>query len=335
MPKPRKLQISLEATPYYHCVSRCVRRAFLCGKDFTTGRSYEHRKHQIEHDLLKTATIFFIDIAAYAVLSNHYHVVLHVDSEACKQASSKDIIRRWHQVYKGNALSHRFLDGESLEPHELNQVTVLIETWRSRLFNISWFMKVINERIARQANKEDECTGHFWESRYKSQALLDEKAVLSAIAYVDLNPIRSATASTPEKSDHTSIKLRIECWKNGLDKNRNDSSSGLQPKSLMPFSEKLSEPVSHCLNFNLIDYIKLVESTGRIIQNGKRGAISPDTPPILQRLNISTDHWVDLSTNFERRFKGIAGASESIKNLKAYFGLTRHVNRSNSETLYS
>ena len=91
MPKPRKLQISLEATPFYHCVSRCVRRASLCGKDSVSGRSYEHRRHQIEHDLLRYASIFFIDVAAFAVLSNHYHLVLHVDVEAAKP---KDIVRR-------------------------------------------------------------------------------------------------------------------------------------------------------------------------------------------------------------------------------------------------
>ena len=75
-------------------------------------------------------------------------------------------------------------------------------------------MKVLNENIARQANKEDDCTGHFWQSRFKSQALLDEKAVLSAMAYVDLNPVHAAMAATPEVSDHTSIKLRIEHWRN-------------------------------------------------------------------------------------------------------------------------
>ena len=187
MPKPRKLQISLEATPFYHCISRCVRRAFLCGNDSVTGRSYEHRRQQIEYDLLRLASILYIDVAAFAVMSNHYHVVLHVDAEAGKNADPKDIVRKWHQLFKGKDVSRKYLDAEALEPYELDQINILIETWRSRLFDISWFIKVLNENIARQAKKEDDCTGHFWVSRYKSQALLDEKAVLSAMAYVDLN----------------------------------------------------------------------------------------------------------------------------------------------------
>ena len=335
MPKPRKLQISLEATPFYHCVSRCVRRAFLCGKDRLTGRSYEHRRHQIEHDLLRLASIFFIDVAAFAVMSNHYHVVLHVDAEACKKADAKQIVRKWHQLFKGKDVSQRYLNDESLEPHELNQVDVLIDTWRARLYDISWFMKVLNERIARQANKEDECTGHFWESRYKSQALLDEKAVLSVMAYVDLNPIRAAMASTPETSDHTSIKLRIDYWKNKAAQSHSDQQENLQPRSLLPFAGNPRESMPKGLIFNLIDYIELVDWTGRMIKDGKRGAISGTAPPILQRLDISTEHWLELSTNFEQRFKGIAGSTESIKRLCAFFGLSRQVNRSNSTLLYS
>ena len=335
MPKPRKLQISLEATPFYHCVSRCVRRAFLCGKDSVTGRSYEHRRRQIEHDLLRLASIFFIDVAAFAVMSNHSHLVLHVDVEAAKQSDSKDIVGRWHQLCKPKDVSQKFIDGESLQPHEINQLNTLIDTWRSRLFDISWFMKSLNENVARRANKEDNCTGHFWESRYKSQALLDEQAVLSAMAYVDLNPVRAAIADTPENSDHTSIKMRIDYYRNKSNRSHSDHTDSNQPESLMPFAGNLRQPEPRGLIFNLTDYIELVDWTGRIIRSDKRGAITESAPPILQRLDISTNHWIELSTAFEQRFKGIAGTAQSIKALCAHFGLTRAVNRSNSQLLYS
>jgi hypothetical protein len=83
------------------------------------------------------------------------------------------------------------------------------EIYRKRLTSVSWFMKCLNEPIARAANKEISCTGHFWESRFKSQALLSEEALLSCMAYVDLNPVRANIAATPEASEHTSIKERL------------------------------------------------------------------------------------------------------------------------------
>lgn len=299
-----------------------------------SGRSYEHRRHQIEHDLLKLASIFYIDVAAFAILSNHYHVVLHVDQEAACKADPKDIVRRWHQLYKSKEVSQKYIEGEQLQPHEFNQLNILIDTWRKRLYDISWLMKVLNEEVARRANKEDECTGHFWQSRYKSQALLDEKAVLSAMTYVDLNPIRAAIAATPETSDHTSIKMRIEHWKNKANQQKDAQTEASQPKSLLPFVGNLKQPVPRGLIFSLTDYIELVDWTSRAIRDDKRGATAEGTPPILQRLSISTSHWIELSSHFESRFKGIAGSTESIKALCAHFGLTRQVNRSNSKLLY-
>ena len=260
--------------------------------------------------------------------------MLHVDKDLASKADPKDIVRRWHQIYKPKEVTEKYLNGEPLDSHEKNQINILIDTWRTRLYDISWFMKVLNENTSRRANKEDKCTGHFWESRYKSQALLDEQAVLSAMAYVDLNPIRAAMADTPENSDHTSIQLRIEYWKQKANQVNADSNETMQPKSLLPFAGNLRQPMPKGLIFNLIDYIELVDWTGRVIRDDKRRAIPESALPILTRLNISTDHWIELSTNFEQRFKGIAGSVASIKRLCAHFGLTRNTNRSNSETLY-
>ena len=163
MPQPRNRQVSLKDTPYYHCISRCVRRAFLTEL-------------------------------------------------------------------------------------ELEYVNDLFATWRHRLCDLSWFMRCLNEPIARMANAEDHCTGRFWEGRFKSQALLDARALLACMAYVDLNPIRAAMASTPEQSDCTSIQERI-----------------LHPEysCLRPFAEQDDVGIPYCLK----DYLELVDWEGREIKH--------------------------------------------------------------------
>ena len=113
MPKPRKSQISLEDTPYYHCVTRCVRRAFLCGEDKATGKSYEHRRQWVEDKLLTLAQIYCIDICAYAVMSNHTHVVLHVDEKEAKSLSELGVLVRWHRLHKGTLLTRQFADPDT------------------------------------------------------------------------------------------------------------------------------------------------------------------------------------------------------------------------------
>ncbi|MEZ0148233.1 MAG: transposase [Candidatus Reddybacter sp.] len=261
MTKARSQQISLEATPYYHCVSRCVRRAFLCGD------SYEHRRAWVEDKLLALAEVFCIDVAAYAVMSNHYHVVLHIHTEEAEQLSTVEVIERWHQLFKGNLLSQRYSRGEILFKAEREALTTIIDTWRERLADISWFMRLINEGIARQANKEDDCTGRFWEGRFKSQALLDEQALFACMAYVDLNPLRAKMAKTPERSHHTSIKKRIAKAQTAHQINHPQQ----QEKSLMPFAENPRQVMPDGLPCRLSDYLELVDWTGRIVRDDKRG----------------------------------------------------------------
>ncbi len=309
MPKPRKALVSLDATPYYHCSSRCVRRAFLCGEDKLTGTSYEHRRGWIEKRLLQLATIFSIDVATYAVMSNHYHVILHVDQGQAQLWSAREVIERWHQLFKGNPLSQRFASSEALISAELAALNTLVEVWRERLCNISWFMRVINEGIARAANKEDHCTGRFWEGRFDSQALLDESALATCAVYVDLNPIRAKLAVTPETSDHTSVKRRIKHA--GTVKEPNNPQQ--QAPGLLPFVGNPRPGMPKGLPFQLSDYLALVDWTGRAIQEDKPGAIDSRLPPILTRLAIDPRQWLLATTRFERRFKTLVGTRQHVQ----------------------
>ena len=180
MTKARIEQVSLDDTPWYHVVNRCVRRAFLCGVDSVSGNSYEHRREWIENRILQLANVFTIDVAAYAVMSNHYHIVVRVDQDRALNWSRDEVLERWTQLFAGNPVVQQYLALEDEEPSDslLWKVDEFVEIYRKRLFDLSWFMRVLNETIARMANKEDGVKGHFWEGRFKSQALLDEQAVL-------------------------------------------------------------------------------------------------------------------------------------------------------------
>ncbi|MFS1424093.1 transposase [Shewanella sp. 10N.286.48.B5] len=301
MARPRETLVSLEDTPYYHCCSRVVRKAFLCGFDASSGDNYEHRREWVDSRILELATIFAIDICAYSVMSNHLHVVLKVDIDTAKNWSDFEVLTQWHKGFKGTLLTNKFVKGEVLNEFELQAVNDCITQYRLRLTDISWFMRSLCEPIARMANKEDNCTGRFWEGRFKSQALLDEAAVLACMAYVDLNPIRAKMATTPESSDYTSIQRRI-----------NSAMKGEQPAELLPFvgNERLDMP--NGLMFSVKDYIVLVEDTGRIIRDDKRGAISASSQDILNRLNIPAENWLKITTEFGALFKGAVGALPAL-----------------------
>jgi hypothetical protein len=178
--------------------------------------------------------------------------------------------------------------------------------------DISWFMRSLNEPIARQANREDNCTGHFWEGRFKSQALLDEGAILACMAYVDLNPVRADIANTPEQSDFTSIQLRIKA-----------AIKGEQPSELLAFTGNEHKEKTTGICFSLQDYLTLVDETGRILREDKRGAIDTKEANILARLHISNESWLKLTTDFEVIFTGAVGTAEHLSEFSEHVGLQR------------
>ncbi|MGQ8365931.1 transposase [Glaciecola sp. 1036] len=204
----RKHLINPEITEYYHCFTRCVRRAFLCGIDGLTGNSYEHRKEWIEERIEFLISIFCIQICTYAIMSNHYHLVLKISQQDGAVLSDQDVILRWGKLYRLPGIVELAL----LSPQKgLNKLIIsqFAKKYRARLLNISWFMKALNEFISKKANKEDDCTGRFWEGRFKSQALLSEEAIIECMKYVDLNPFRADITDNIRRFKHTGFGLRL------------------------------------------------------------------------------------------------------------------------------
>jgi REP element-mobilizing transposase RayT len=276
----RKALVSLSDTPYYHVVARCVRRAWLWGLDGYAGRDYSHRKTWVLDRLAHLTHLFTIDVCAYAVMSNHYHLVLHIDQSRARRLTLEEVAQRWRQLFNTPASVERFLAGQANED-EQRQAEALLTRWRARLCDLSWFMKCMNEHLARRANAEDQCTGRFWEARFRSQALLDEAGLLTAMAYVDLNPVRAGMATTPETSPFTSIMQRIRMLR--------EPTSGAQP-ALRPLQGDLKS-AQEAIPFALRDYLDLVDWSGRAIRLDKPGAIDAQLPPILQRLSINDKVW--------------------------------------------
>jgi hypothetical protein len=221
-------------------------------------------------------------------MSNHYHLVLKVNDT--KDWSIHQVLINWQSLCKLPHLCQKFIDKEPMCKAELEVVYELTDTFRKRLMSISWFMKFLNQDIAFRANAEDNCKGHFFESRFKSQALLDERALLTCMVYVDLNPIRAAMAKTPETSDYTSAQERINNKKTDL----------------MKFGKE-------DIPYSLADYLQLVDDTGRAIIETKRGYITNDLPDILLRLNLNPDTWLDELNQFKSKGITAVGTVSQLK----------------------
>jgi hypothetical protein len=196
-----------------HCVQRCVRRAYLAGVDAVSGKNYEFRREWIRQRMERLASVFGIDILTYAILSNHMHIVIRTRPDVVETWSDEELALRWLRIFPGRRLDEHLGDPTATDVQALVTNQKRLKLIRLRMSDPSWFMRALSEPIARLANRQDECTGSFWEGRFKAQRITDEAGLLACSMYVDLNPVRAAMAETPEKSVHTSAFDRIEAMK--------------------------------------------------------------------------------------------------------------------------
>jgi hypothetical protein len=267
-------------------------------------------------------------------MSNHIHLVLRSRPDVVAAWSDEQVARRWLRLFP----LRREQDGSPAEPLDaeiqaiVNQPEVLQER-RRRLSDISWWMRCTTEHIARRANREDGCTGHFWEGRYKCQLLLDEASLLACAAYVDLNPVRAALVPTPEASSFTGVKDRIDDVRerkrkqsshgvHEMERNRPGPRSGwLSPVETREASDAVGPDLCGSgrrasrkgfLPMPLVDYLELLDWTGRQVREGKRGRIPKHLSPILARIGLDAPDWCELVQKFGRTFKRVAGTPEHL-----------------------
>ena len=186
--------------------ARCVRQMFLCGKDYDTGKDYSHRRDWIEKRLLFLTSIFSVELFGYAIMENHYHLVLNFVPRAAALWTPEEVARRWLRLFpkKTPELEEIWFEEVLRDPEH-------VEKLRKRLSTSPDFMKGLNEYIARRANHEEQITGAFWAQRYHARQIESADDMVGCMAYVDLNPLRANVVKEPEQpGQHTSLFRRVE-----------------------------------------------------------------------------------------------------------------------------
>ena len=316
MTTARSKIVDVSVTRYYHCISRCVRGAFLLqgnlpGSD-SRGTRLECRKQWIELRLERLVESFAISVAGFSVMDNHLHLLFRLDPEHASKWSDKEVITRWLSICPPKGLDWN--DSQNVKTWVDKYLKNKKQTaeYRERLADLGWFMKLLKEPLARLANKEDNMKGTFWESRYQSIAVLDEEAILATCAYIDLNPVAAAMATTPETSQYTSLRQRVQHFrqKGQLTRLKSARKGSIEASHtignteqdhwLIPFEDRRphtnSKPSSEregmLEKFTLGNYLMLVDYTSRLFREGK-ARISDGLSEIFERLDTSLAFWGD------------------------------------------
>lgn len=306
MTRPRADIVPPDTAGAFHCIQRCVRRAFLCGVDHYTGQSFEHRKHWVEDRIRLVADCFAVAIEAYAVMSNHLHLVLRIDPATTAAWSDEDVAARWVRLFppredSGEAVMHKRL---RLLAHP-ERVSLL----RQRLGNLCWLMRCLVEPIARRANREDGCKGRLWEGRYKCQRLCDERSLLAAMAYVDLNPIRAGMAEDLDGSVHTSVAARM-------------AEAKCEPSFVHAPLKPVAGNLAPATRLTTADYLQILDWTGRQLMPGKRGRIAGKAPSALAGIDHDSQRWTTRVAAFGSGWYRVVGTAQDLTALAERMGLS-------------
>lgn len=310
----------------FHVYNRCVRGGFLLGNDDVTGKDYSHRKNWIPERLRFFAGIFCIDIVVYAIMENHFHLILQNRPDLALRLTPNELATRWLKLHPTKPMKKEARFAPTAD--EIKDVLIRFkkETLSKRFADISWFMRELDQYVAVKANKDDKCRGSFFESRFKSQLLADDKAKLTCAIYCDLNEIRSKLANSVENSFFTSAHLRsqAEIAKRNLksfekinlkkpltyhqDKNIKEQTAQAQLGDwLAPFKNQENTSHKPALNITLEKYLELLDYTGREYHKKKPGIIPGTIAPILDAMDLDHKHWMQNIQNYGKWYYRVLG----------------------------
>jgi REP element-mobilizing transposase RayT len=329
-----------------HVINRTVRRCFLFGDDPLSGKNFDHRKDWIEELLEHFAACFGIDLLCYSILSNHYHLILRTRPDVVDSWDDTEVARRWLMICPQRKINDNAAEPTEAELNSIRCCSVRLAEIRQRLSSVSWWMRLLNQRVAQWANKEEDETGRFWQDRFRAIRLIDEESLVACAAYVELNPIRAGIAQTLEESKHTSVKRRIEAeLAIGRDQKRStrqrrdaflarlEINEAVGPIGLVP-----SETGQRCSDKGFLpmatrQYLELLDWTARQAAPGKRGSTPRGMPPILKRLGLEASTWSELVWSFEETFCHVAGRCDRVSGMRSHVTGRRFRLRPSARTL--
>ncbi len=319
-----------------HICARVVRRCYLLGIDPVTGKNHDHRKIWIEDQLKLLSANFGIDLFAFSILSNHFHLILRSRPDVVQTWDDSEVARRWLMLCP----IRKKPDKSPEEPNEfeLNSIrndSDKLATIRTRLSDVAWWMRLLCQNIGTRANQEDNQVGKFFQGRYRAVRILDEESLLACAAYVDLNPIRAALAETLESSEYTSVQRRIQ----GLESA--DSSTPSHGTTVNSFLSPLTideqnDSIGACANqtrqrcsdkgflsMSIEDYLELLDASARMVRPDKTGYTPRDVAPIFERLKLDREYWKLQIKEFGRLFANVAGKPKDVYEMRSLMSKRR------------
>jgi hypothetical protein len=319
----RRKLLGRDRKAVYHCWTRCVRRAFLCGRDPYSRKDYSHRRDWIITREEQLAGLFAIEVEFRAEMRNHLHAVLRTRPEIARRLSSVEVARRWLTITRlAKCMSDGMPKVDEKEVEKLAKNKKRIAKLRRRLTSISWFMGILLENIARRANREDKSSGRFWESRFKCRECTSESAILICGIYVDLNPIKAGEASSPETARYTSVFQRLMAA--SQPKNSRTRADGWMAELTLRPESKADEKLAcssrtgrrasdlGILPISLENYVKLLKWTARLLLSGQRRTIPKDLEAVLDHLDVNHEAWLDTVEEYEKSFCHAVGPPSSL-----------------------